>query len=966
MKTPPNRPASIVPIAAALIVGAACGGVRPTPEAAGVAACGAVALAFVVRRRPALVALFLFAAAGAVGSAASGLVWRETGNRLDATFGASTTRELEIVAEVIAAPERNREGGRELNVLTVEAGVIPALRIRLDIVDAQGDDIPRLDALRRGDTVRAWCRLRAPAPGPGITEVSARRRLAAQRQDATARVKSSRLVTLVRAGRWSPGRALDAARVCARGALDRAAGTLGETRAVLGAMLLGDRLLLDDDTNALLRDAGLVHILSISGLHTALSVLLVLAMLRRVGLGARGLLFTGGALLLAFAAFVGHGASVWRACASLAVGLLARVLARDVDALAALALAAAALVAAVPPLAFSAGFLLSVAATAGLLAAGHWVGTEGRRPSVLAGSVAASFGAYMATAPLLASMFGRLAPAALVANLAAAPLCAACLAAGTAAIVLSSVPVAGAVAASAAKLAVSALIVTSRLAAAIPGGHLRVAPPPAALAAAYVALLITAWLWGRDWSRSLGRAVRLLLALSAIALHLGPPPPGRGPARAVLLDVGQGLAVVLRGAEGRFVLVDSGPFGNGRFDAGDRIVVPALAAQGCRRLEVLALSHDHDDHAGGARAVLRDVEVGELWVGEGSERDPLTRVVIAAAVARGVAVRRLKRGESAYRAGLELRVLHPGVEDRFRALNDRCLVLRARTADGASILLPGDLEAGGEKALVASGADPRAGVLVAPHHGANGSSTAAFLDRVHPRFVLVSAGQGNRFGHPGKAALTRFADAAARVLRTDRDGTITLEAIGGSWRVSVETKGRGDEREDEDDEERDRERQAAGTEPLGFVDESGMAISQPEQDEEPQAVGGRGSEDDALRDDESRKRADGRPRDEAVRTRGDREQRVAPVQLPHGEEVHRGDEHADPSRAVDGPDLERSIAMQQVFEEPRAEGRTERKPMQIVRRRKHRGAGDAQDQEGESDDESCDRSRGRDVEQRPP
>jgi hypothetical protein len=79
---------------------------------------------------------------------------------------------------------------------------------------------------------------------------------------------------------------------------------MSSARAVLGAMLLGDRLLLDDDTNALLRDAGLVHILSISGLHTALTVLLLLAMLRRVGLGPRSLLFVGGGGLLAFAAFV--------------------------------------------------------------------------------------------------------------------------------------------------------------------------------------------------------------------------------------------------------------------------------------------------------------------------------------------------------------------------------------------------------------------------------------------------------------------------------------------------------------------------------------------------------------------------------------------------------------------------------------------------------------------------------------
>jgi competence protein ComEC len=964
--SPSSRPAPVVPVAAALVVGAAIGGARPAPALAALAACAAVVLALFVRRRPKLVGAVAAIAAAAAGSAAQGVAWRRAHCRLDAVFGAAETRELEIHARVLNAPERDLEGGRALAVETVATATIPALRLRLDIVDVPGDDLVRIDGVLRGDTVLAWCRLRAPVEGPGLSEADARRRLAAQRLDATGRVKSSRLVKVLSRGGWSPGRALDAARVGARGALDRATGTTGETRAVLGAMLLGDRLLLDDDTNALLRDAGLIHILSISGLHTALTVLLLLAMLRRAGLGARSLLFVGGGGLLAFAAFVGHGASVWRACASLAVGLIARRIARDVEPLAALALAAAMLVLAVPPLAFNAGFLLSVLATAGLLAVHPGEPVDGCRPSALARSISASAGAYLATAPLLASLFGRLAPAALVANLLAAPLCAACLAAGAAAIALAAVPVAGGLAACAARLAVRALLVTSGAASAIPGGHLRVPPPPPALVAGYVALLLTSWLWSATWSRSGLRAVRLAFTLAAIALHMGPPPPGRGPTRAEVVDVGQGLAVVVRGPDGRSILVDTGPSGSGRFDAGDRIVVPALAARGCRRLEVLALSHDHDDHAGGARAVLRDVEVGELWVAVGSERDPLTRTIIASAVSRGVAVRLLRRGEILDRAGLELAVLHPGVEDRVRSLNDRCLVLRAGAAGGASILLPGDLEAAGEEALLASGAEPRAGVLVAPHHGANGSSTVAFLSRVDPRVVVISAGAGNRFGHPGRAALARFGETEARVLRTDRDGTITLDATGASWRVSVEKDRRRNERQDEDDRERDREREPAGPEPLGFVDEPRMAISQHEQDDEPERVRGGVPPDDALHGDEQSERADGRPGDDAVRIREDREQRVAAVQLPDGKQVHRGDEHPDPRGTVNGPDLKRGAPVEQVLEEQRGERRAERDPVQILGRGEHRGVGHARDQQRERDEKAGDRSGGRDVEERPP
>ena len=769
----------------------------------------AVALAVATKRRPNVAAALLAVAALAAGAALTGFAWRAASDRRNATFGTAGTLELSIEGTLLTAAERDRDGRRSFAIET-RAGERPALRLRIDVADVPHDDAARIDALRRGDTVRAWCRLRAPAGGPGTTEETARRRMASQRLDGVARVKSSRLVTLAGTGRWSPGRVLDGARVRARVALDRAVGDTGDARAVLGAMLLGDRLLLDDDTNALLRDAGLIHILSISGLHTALTVLFILALLRRTGLGARGLLVTGGIALCALSMFVGHGAPVWRACASLGAGLLARVLSRDVDPMSCLALSAGMLVVAVPPLAWNVGFTLSVAATAGLLAACPRTAPGASPPSALGRSMAASTGAYLATAPLLAQTFGRLAPVALVANLAAAPLCAACLAAGAAAIAFVRTPLAGPVSAWAAKASVAALLSVSRWAVTIPGGHLRVAQPSPGWLAAYAALLLAAWLWNDAWGRNGRRAIGLLFWFCLVALHLGPIPPGPGAAGVAVLNVGQGLAVVLRGDVGRFVLVDAGPTAGGRFDAGDRIVVPALAARGCRRLEVLAISHDHDDHAGGARAVLRDLEVGELWVGEGSERDRETARVVEVAVARGVAVRRMKRGDGASRAGWAISVLHPGLTDRGRPLNDRCLVLGARTSAGSSILLPGDLETGGERAVLDAGVALQAGALVAPHHGADGSSTPAFLNDVAPRFVLVSAGASNRFGHPGAAALARFASVHARVLRTDRDGTLTLTEAGGSWRVSVETQRGGYEAEDEDDGEGERDGAAAG------------------------------------------------------------------------------------------------------------------------------------------------------------
>lgn len=942
-------PPVLVPIAASLLVGASLG----ESSVAGPAALGLLAamLAAACARsgRRTLAALACIAAAGSAGAALQGAAWLQAERRVARAFGGERTVEAQLTARVLAAPERGLRGERRVRATIVAPPRMTGLRVAIEIADVPPDDAGRIDALRRGDVVAGWCRLKAPGRSPGVGERDARRRLASQRLDATGRIKSARLVVLLARGPATPARAIDRVHAAARASLDRSFGASTRPRAVLGAFLLGDRALVDPETESVLRDAGLVHLLSISGLHTGMCVLALVFLLRRSRLGPAGVLVAGAGALAAFCALVGHGAAVWRAAAGAGATLLARALGREIGGLPALALAAGALVVAVPPLIWNLGFVLSVAATAGLLAA-----IERSRHEALA----ASAGAYAASAPVLAGALGRLAPAGLVSNLLAAPLCGACLVTGGAALAFGWIPGVGRALAWCAVASTEALMATARAAAAIPGGHLRVATPSRALVAAYVAFLLAAWLRP-------GRGSRLGWALCAIALHLGVRPIGTGDARVVVLDVGQGLAVILRGPEGRCVLADAGPSAGGRFDAGDRIVVPRLIDAGCGRLDALVLSHDHDDHAGGARAVLRDMDVGELWLAAGSERDPLARDLAADAVRRGVAVRRLARGDVATIAGFDVAILHPAIEDRWRPINDRCLVVRAASCPGASILLPGDVEADAERTMVEREPELRADALVVPHHGAAGSSTPGFLGRVGARWAVVSAGAGNRFGHPAAGTLARLQRAGASVLRTDRDGSVTLIPSAGSWTVSLEDERRGDEREREHRSQQHGDRDPPPAEGRGLVEEPGVTSAEEQEDHEPERVRRDDSRDEDLPRDEARRRRDRQPRQKTMPTRRDGEESVPSVELADREEVHRGDEHPHPGRAVDGVDLERGASVEKLLED---EG-DQRRPEPAVDLRvgwKLDRPGDSDHENRECDDESRDRTGGRDVEQGPP
>ncbi len=264
------------------------------------------------------------------------------------------------------------------------------------------------------------------------------------------------------------------------------------------------------------------------------------------------------------------------------------------------------------------------------------------------------------------------------------------------------------------------------------------------------------------------RWIGLLLFLPA--LLFSPPRPAQGEAWVTVLDVGQGLAVLVRTAD-HALLFDSGP-AYAESDSGERIIAPYLRAVGSSRLDAMMVSHNDIDHSGGALSVMRDAEVGRFL----SSLEPTNPIAQASG-----APHRCVRGERWAWDGVEFSVLHPAKDDyasgEFRP-NDLSCVLRVSTAHG-SVLLTGDIEKAAEGLLVQrDAAQLKSEVLLAPHHGSRTSSTPAFLAAVKPRFVVVPVGYRNRFGHPRADVVERYAAAGAQVLRTDLDGAVTVRFSG--------------------------------------------------------------------------------------------------------------------------------------------------------------------------------------------
>jgi competence protein ComEC len=581
-----------------------------------------------------------------------------------------------------------------------------------------------------------------------------------------------------RRGAWAALRVLSLERAppraSARSRLRRGvvAGLSAEAAALVQAMTLGLRDDLGD-----LRDAfaasGLAHVLALSGLHVGvLAASLVLA-LRTLGVGRAGVAVALLPGLVGYVAVVGATPSVVRAALMVsAISLSVAARAGPPAPLAALSLAATTSLVVSPGWIGDVGFGLSYLSVLGIVVLAPpllaLVPSPPTRPAAvlraaLAGGAAVSVAAQLATASLVASTFGAAPLLAPLANLVAVPLASLLVPLGFLAAMAGLVHEGAATAVNALTgVAAGVLVAVARLAARAPSlpwaeidglGHLLFAVALTAVAAALHRR-------ARPW-----HAATVVLVAAAVSVAV---PPRYATPELVVLDVGQGDAVVIRAGGAHAVLVDGGGTPRGDHDVGARIVVPALRALGVRALAVVVATHADLDHIEGLVAVLRLMPVGELWIGHPAPDRAAFRDLVREAALRGVPVREVRRGEGATLGRLRLDVLHPTTSPMGEP-NDDSVVLLVRVDGHPWALLAGDVSAVVEADLPI----PPVPLIMAPHHGSATSTSEALLRAAQPRTAVVSVGS-NRFGHPAPSVIERLARHGVDVRVTRDEGALRI------------------------------------------------------------------------------------------------------------------------------------------------------------------------------------------------
>lgn len=575
---------------------------------------------------------------------------------------------------------------------------------------------------------------------------------------------------------------------------------LGEKDGALAsAMVLGRKKEVDSGLKELYQDAGIAHLLAISGLHITLIGMAFFRLLRAGRIPQLPASAVSFLLLFLYGTMTGMGVSTRRAVIMFFFLLLAKVLKRTPDVPTSLSAAAVIILLSNPRYLLDAGFQLSFLAVAGAATMAVLLQDRGiKAPAGARGGwqkwkekafmgLAASVGITLIMLPALLLHFHKWNPWTFPVNLIVIPLMGILLpwllllvVAGW---IFGRLPGAMLVLKLLALPAGGIFFLYEKICQAVlllPGSSLHTGAP------LWWQLLlfgmgITALL---AWGKKLPPLPRLLAASLLTAVFLIRLP---GPMEITMLDVGQGECLYLETPEHHVYLLDAGS--SSKSKTGQYQIIPFLEYSGVRRLEGIFVTHWDEDHVNGLEDILAwaqkdHVKIGRIFLPDTGLQDEKRAELLAAAGRYGIDVETIHAGQSMQDGKMRLECLHPYPGEYAAERNETSLVLKMTYGD-FSALFTGDLEKEGEEWLVRSWGKEtlNCDLLDAGHHGAANASSAEFLEAVSPGAVLISCGQNNSYGHPSPETLNRLDDLGIPYYVTAQHGAITVRIEEGRMRI---------------------------------------------------------------------------------------------------------------------------------------------------------------------------------------
>lgn len=562
----------------------------------------------------------------------------------------------------------------------------------------------------------------------------------------------------------------------------------GDEGHFLKGLIIGDRSEISTEVKTSFVNAGVMHVLAVSGLNVGIVAAIFFVVLGLFRLPHLWKVIGTVVGLAWYAALTGLEPPVVRATIMGIVVLGGSLLERRVDPSNSIAVAAAIILLADAKELFHPGFQLSFVAVFALIGIyPKWTLIMSMLPQALKENVfvkgllsllAMSMAAQLGTLPFNVLYFGKVSIVALAANLVVIPLVGIVVPLGFLMLVCSLIsPWLASVYAEVTQLILTCMIQLVNWAGSLRWSAVEISSLSIPAILCFYGILISAVHWQH---RVVRRFAFFLVSLSLTAAVWTSDASGlrNRVLRIVVLDVGQGDTIFLEFPDGKVMLIDAGPK-TISWNAGERMIVPFLKKRGVRSIDVVLITHPHTDHLGGLEAIL-DVypagRVAEFAQPDESDVYERFRTIVES---KRIPVQRVQAGDTlgGFR-GTRLYVLYPRHGLDTRNPNDVSVVLKL-VYGRTSFLFTGDVEKAGEREMQENFATfLDADVLKVGHHGSGTSSSLPFLREVTPQMAIISVGRFNKFNHPSNDVLDRLRELDVEVLRTDEEGAVVLESDG--------------------------------------------------------------------------------------------------------------------------------------------------------------------------------------------
>ncbi|MBW2558012.1 MAG: DNA internalization-related competence protein ComEC/Rec2 [Deltaproteobacteria bacterium] len=611
---------------------------------------------------------------------------------------------------------------------------------------------------------------------------------------------------------------------------------------ILQALILGEKELIPEEITNKFNRAGVSHILAISGLHVGIIAFLSLIIIRTIMKSSEYLLlrfniFKVSALfsvipIISYAFIAGLRISTIRATIMIVCFLVALLAGRGRDLLNILAFAAFAILIITPASLFDVSFQLSFVAVAAIILVAPTLGgmiPKGTEDGIFRKGITSiilftivSLSAMIGTYPLIALYFNRVSAIALLSNLFIIPITGfAILPLGVLFIITAPFAPIATVFIQTASFFIRISVSIVDFLSSLPFSSFHVTTPTVPEIIFYYLLIITALKLADAWKSKEGETgysssgntstgffptavTRLgdvyianrkrvlvlflsfiLLFFAADAIYSRIRTSCQEYLEITFIDVGQGSSTLIKFPGGDVMLVDSGGFYDRSFDLGKYVVAPYLWHEKIKKVDIMVLTHPDQDHVGGLPYIADNFEIGELWSNGCKSKNESSRRLNEIITKKAIQHRIVdKDTPERIIGGTSITILNPAKSTSGKGLhfpdsdyNDNGIVMKI-TFGNKSILLPADISESAEAEIAASGADLKADILMAPHHGARTSSSLLFLKAVLPEMVVISCGPGNVFGFPSQDVLDRYVKMGVKVLRTDKNGAVTIRVDG--------------------------------------------------------------------------------------------------------------------------------------------------------------------------------------------